>query len=319
MKQDNIFDKFLPSSSLEISEEHLIEFFETMYQRQQIWYNRFMQSSKKPWSENAILNNHKFCNVYRELDKTSQWIIKNIIRNDNYDMKNKVWKACIARLFNLIEFLEVVDIPNYDDYDAEQFVEMVEIFEDGVMPSTNKKAYAINSWLAAGTTQGLGCARHIIPSLHKQLGNILFHGFLGGKSTVKDLIMTMRSVEGIGKFVAHEWYIDMCYFSKYTNESSNFTEMDWSNIGPGAEFGLRLVFPAMKKNIDTLRKLVDMSKLLLPDDFKYVQWNKDTEQYELCEHNLSLHQQEFHLCEYAKYFKIKHQVGRQRDKYVKSR
>lgn len=310
-----IFDEYLPSSKLDISENHLTEFFETMYQRQNIWYNRCFVVKQYPWSKNKILNENKFCNVYRELDKVSLWIIYNITTSKDIVL-NKVWKICIARMFNSVDFLETVKIPNVDDYDVDEFIEFVALYEAHYKPSTNKKAFAINSWLAKGMSQGMAVAKFIMPSLKDKIGDILFHSFLGGMSKVNDLIKTMTDVEGIGKFVAHEWYLDLCYINKYSDEDFKFDENVWTNVGPGAQFGLRIVTPSKPKNISTIKWLRDISKDLLPDDFKYIKWNKSKQKYERCDWNITLNQIEFFLCEYAKYWKIKHKIGKQRDKYI---
>ncbi len=51
----------------------------------------------------------------------------------------------------------------------------------------------------------------------------------------EDWIKIITSVEGVGKFLAHEIYIDCCYFNKYIcNGSFPFTENDHS----GAEMFL---------------------------------------------------------------------------------
>ena len=49
----------LPDERLEVYEPHVRLFFETMYERQMIWKRRFIEK--------------------RELDRNSQWQIKNIL------------------------------------------------------------------------------------------------------------------------------------------------------------------------------------------------------------------------------------------------
>jgi len=310
------FEKYFPSKDIEIHEENLAEFFTTMYIRQEIWYDRNMLNlPRKQWNkDDDILSKYKFCNAYRELDKVSQWIIHNIILNKELSEADKLWKICISRLYNNVEFLNIVEIPTIVEYTPESFYYVVECYEE-YKPSTNKKAYAINSWLAKGTTQGLACAKYIVPSLYKHISEIYFIGFIG-KYSWKELIRKMTMVEGIGKFVSHEWFLDMCYMTKYTEKSEFLaTENTWTNIGPGAQLGLRIIMPSRPQTLDTLREIQDLSRDLLPEDFKYVQWNKQQEKYELCDWNIVLSNIEFFLCEYQKYWKIKTGIGKSRDKY----
>ena len=45
-KQNSWFDK-LPDVNLEVYEPHLRLFFETMYERQMIWYKRFIKKQNR--------------------------------------------------------------------------------------------------------------------------------------------------------------------------------------------------------------------------------------------------------------------------------
>ena len=50
-------------------------FFQTMYERQLIWKRRFIDKKESPWTTDAIFKKFKFTNVYRELDRNSQYCI----------------------------------------------------------------------------------------------------------------------------------------------------------------------------------------------------------------------------------------------------
>jgi len=63
---------------------------------------------KKPWTKDPILQNYRFCNVYRELDSVTIWIRQNITEKyadqRNYDL----WfQFVLARLLNLPASLAV--------------------------------------------------------------------------------------------------------------------------------------------------------------------------------------------------------------------
>lgn len=313
---NEIFEHLLPNKSTEISEENLVDFIRTMFLRQEIWYDRNIKKlDRKHWNkEDTILSQYKFCNVYRELDRNSQWLITNVIKNNNTSTIEKLWRIGIFRLFNIIEVFETIGFPDLQDYDPEEFIEQIRVIEEH-FPSTNKKAYAINSWLAKGTTQGLACASIIVPSFKKYIGDIFFKGFVG-ESRIQDFIRELTQCEGIAKFVAHEIFLDCCYIDKYTEDNSfNFTEHSWTNVGSGAAFGLRLVMPSSAPNLKSVHKLLEITKDLLPDDFKYIKWDKTYSKYVEDEFNINITNIEFWLCEYSKWWKIKNKVGKQRDKF----
>lgn len=59
----------------------------------------------KPWSTDEIFQKYRFCNVYRENDKTTIWI-KNNIREPFKNDPNLWFMLCIARQINLPDTLE---------------------------------------------------------------------------------------------------------------------------------------------------------------------------------------------------------------------
>ena len=75
--------KHLPDRNLSVSEENLQAFFETMYERQMIWKRRFIDKIQAPWTDDPIFQENKFPNLYRELDRSSWWLISNIIMDDS--------------------------------------------------------------------------------------------------------------------------------------------------------------------------------------------------------------------------------------------
>ena len=49
------------------------------YERQNIWYKK-LNGEKPPYTEDKILQEYKFCNAYRVLDRVSQYMLKNVKR-----------------------------------------------------------------------------------------------------------------------------------------------------------------------------------------------------------------------------------------------
>ena len=100
MFENNAWYDKLPDENLEVYEPHLRLFFELMHERQLIWKRRFIDKKERPWTENKIFQESKFTNVYRELDRNSQWQIKNILLDDKLNLKNLIWKLMVFRFFN---------------------------------------------------------------------------------------------------------------------------------------------------------------------------------------------------------------------------
>ena len=93
----------LPAATLDVSEEHYHEFFRTMFERQMIWKRRFLDQKPRPWTDDPILRDYKFTNVYRELDRNSQWQIRNILLDDELTLTNLVWKMMVWIVWQFID------------------------------------------------------------------------------------------------------------------------------------------------------------------------------------------------------------------------
>jgi len=53
--------------------ENTLKFFNYLNERH-IIYLRRQNGVKYPWTSDAILTEYSFCNVYRELDKVTEWL-----------------------------------------------------------------------------------------------------------------------------------------------------------------------------------------------------------------------------------------------------
>lgn len=358
----------LPKETLDLYEPHLRLFFETMYERQMIWKRRFIDKKERPWTNNKIFQESKFTNVYRELDRNSQWQIKNILLDEGLTLRNLVWKLMVFRLFNnpatftfepegktlqlnLFKGSEVElissskwrnGIPDYDEYDEIEFSKFINgVRSCGQNPFT--AAYLINSQAAPGKSRDYCYTRVVLPTLHKNINQLIAK--VKSAKCPEDIIEYLKTLPSIADFIAHEIYQDFTYISIYTDRKfMRFDQNDFTNVGPGASLGIRLIYP----NLKTVREqkqaiywLRDCSEEWLEkigkekygrtqeNTFPYLHFNKDyylikedKEKYDYLSyittsnHNITLHQIEMWLCEFQKYWKMSIGEGKQRSKFV---
>lgn len=359
-KQNSWFDK-LPDVNLEVYEPHLRLFFETMYERQMIWYKRFIKKQNRPWTKNKIFQENKFTNVYRELDRNSQWQIKNILLDDELDLRNLIWKLMVFRFFNnpeTFEFepknvslqgslfgptiksgLEQVEnpddlisakkwrngIPSYEEYDEDEFSRFIAgVRSSGKNPYTT--AYLINSQATPGQPRDYCYTRVVIPTLHKKINELI--DVVQNAKTPEEIIEFLKKLPAVADFIAHEFYQDFTYIPRYTNrEFMKFTQDDFTNVGPGASVGIRLIYPnlaTMKEQKQAIYWLRDAAEEWLKKISKergakmpFLWWNRDKKEYYTdSECNITLHQIEMWLCEFQKYWKMTIGQGKQRSKFV---
>jgi hypothetical protein len=308
------------SKQIVLDENMLALFFATMWERQEIWYKRFLLKEERPWTTDDIFNSYKFCNVYRELDRSSQWLLQNVIWNNKYQPINKLFKMMVYRLYNNPEVFNTIKLPDFETYSAQQFIQDVNVYES-LRPSTNSKAYCINTWLSKGQSAGMANATIIVPSIYKHITEIW--QILQSWSSVNDLINCFKKIAGIGNFVSHEWFIDLCYYVNYNGGDfeMEFDENSYTSVGPGAINGLKLLTESKVKPELVTTFLRDMAPDCLmsineQDQFKFLHSTEEHSYYVSTEPNITLHTIEFWLCEFNKYVKVLNKYGRQRDAFI---
>lgn len=325
--QDN-----LPDAELDVYEPNLELFFKTMFERQEIWHKRFILGQERPWTTNKIFKNSKFTNVFRELDRHSQWQINNVFlphkkENGRLDL---IWKIMLFRFFNKPEFFDWIGkrkgktfegkMPSYGEY-AQYELEtlMAEYRAEGENPFTN--AYLINSMACPGKKRDWCYANKVIPELHENVRNLNL--ILVKAKTPEDIIQKLKTLPAVADFIAHEFYQDFTYAPRYSGiQLMRFDQDDFTNVGPGASVGLRLIFPSLKNGksqeigIHWLRDLAN-EELKKLGDFKYLGWDSDSSSYFIeKDGNITLHQVEMWLCEFQKYWKMTIGKGKQRSEFV---
>ena len=323
----------LPDENLEVYEPHLRLFFETMYERMLIWKRRFIDQRPRPWTDNKIFRESKFTNVYRELDRNSQWQIKNILLDESLSGVNLIWKMMVFRFFNNPEtFVKGMQemgwrngIPDWKDYDEDEFASFIDrIRQSGENPYTT--AYLINSQAAPGKSRDYCYTHLVIPTLHKNVPQLI--SVVRKAKTPEDIITYLKTMPAVADFIAHEFYQDFTYIPRYRGiEFMKFDQNDFTNVGPGASIGIRLIFPSLKtvreqkQAIYWLRDLAEEWLTKIGDEkgekMVYLNWDTKKGAYYLTNNcNITLHQIEMWLCEFQKYWKMIIGEGKQRSKFV---
>lgn len=356
------FASQLPDTSIEVHEEHHRLFFWLMHERMAIWKRRFIDKKDRPWTDNEILRDYKFTNVYRELDRNSQWQIKNILLDDTLSLKNLIWKMMVFRFFNNPEtfefnpkkkqvaiqgdlfgapvksglkqaekFSDLISatkwrngIPDYDEYDEDEFAKFIAgVRSSGMNPYTT--AYLINSQATPGQPRDYCYTHVVIPTLHKRIPEII-KTVLKAKNP-EEIIDYLIKMPAVANFIAHEFYQDFTYIPRYTDRKfMRFTQDDYTNVGPGASIGIRLIYPSLdsvakqKQAIYWLRDEAEreLTKVAKSkgEPMYYLEWDKEKREYYLTDEcNITLHQIEMWLCEFQKYWKMTIKTGKQRSRF----
>ena len=96
---DKIKD-FFNSNGFEVNSEYFFFFADWMKKRMEIFWHRDPKDS--------VLTAHKFTNVYRVLDRVSQYLVKKICNRTDLSEKDKFWQIYVFRLLNSIDTWELI-------------------------------------------------------------------------------------------------------------------------------------------------------------------------------------------------------------------
>lgn len=95
---------------LPLSPNRVDDLFLFMWERHNIWRQRYVAKQPGPWTKDPILHKFRFCNVYRELDRVTIWIANNWRLPHKQD--SDLWFAMVvARLVNWPDTLAAMRYP----------------------------------------------------------------------------------------------------------------------------------------------------------------------------------------------------------------
>ncbi len=243
----------------------------------------------KPWTDNPIFQEYKFCNVYRELDTVTIWIKENI--RDRWPDHPNLWFAlAVARRINLPITLSRLDnlLVDWDPYKAYAHLEhrsymRLPVYNGAYSLTTSSRKMSKNQYTVYECLDKLWEKKQQISDTLKCQPATLENTF--------DLLSVGNP--GISDFLAYEIVTDMRH-TKYLKNATDI--MTWANAGPGAIRGLnRIHGNPLDSKINPCQANKDMQYLLSLSDFHIP----------LTFQMLEMRDIEHCLCEFDKYMRIK--------------
>lgn len=210
------------------------------YERQEMLFKR-LQGVRAPWTQDPILRRHKFTNAYRAADRTSQYLIREVIyRPDLPSTPREVFfRILLFKLFNKIETWQLLEHAFGSITLAEYRFEHYDRILQGALDA-GKQIYSAAYMMPPGRSF-FGYARkhqNHLRLLEKMIAEALPQKVVDAVS-MADAFGLIRNYPTIGDFLAYQYVTDLNY-SKLTN----FSEQEFVMAGPGARDGIRKCFPS---------------------------------------------------------------------------
>jgi len=200
-------------------------------------YLRRFAAPEGPWTDDPILTKYRFTNVYRVLDRVSQYLIREVIyRHDrSQDADEVIYRILLFKIFNKIETWE----------------ELERHF--GPITIKHPSPEALDSFLSRLMQAGkrIYSAAYIMPSPklggerkhtnHIRLLQLMFEDRIYisvcRANSLSGVYERLRAYPGLGDFLAFQYTIDLNY-----SHVIDFSEMDLVVAGPGARDGISKCF-----------------------------------------------------------------------------
>ena len=244
----------------------------------------------KPWTDDPILQNYKFCNVQREDDRVTVWI-KNHWRDPCRGHPNMWFAMIVARLFNWPETLDAIGFPMMPPLSTGSSCSNVnalidwdkvketwrstlkrrrdelglKIFTGAYLVSTNGVAmdkidYILDRVLTPIWERGRAPRDYkveTVPSI-QSFKRVPF------PENLKDYWEFLIKFDGLGSFMAGQVVADLKYVDPVLEEAEDW--MTFAPLGPGSIRGLNRFFGRLKekplKQEQGLRELLEVQKRL---------------------------------------------------------
>lgn len=219
----------LSVGNMVIPRKSVMSFFGFICDRQMIHHKKEDLKLPPPWTDDPILANYKFCNIFRELDAGTKIIME---KREACDLEMLVNIVCY-RFFNRRDHFDRIGWIKIDRWSNASFVSRVEaakkigpVFSDAYLVHGSHRDVADRiDWIIERGDDLLRRLRDGIPTKPKR-----------NETKASGSYRVLKEIPGVGDFLAYQVWLDCSYHCLHL-----FDGNDHVVIGPGSKWGLGLM------------------------------------------------------------------------------
>jgi hypothetical protein len=206
-------------------------------ERQAVFFRRLNGSF--PLTTDPILGKFKFTNAYRILDRTTQYLVREVITKGEQSRTELFFRILLFKLFNKIEtwqlMVEQFGDLRFADYRFDHYDRVLtEALRSG------RRVYSAAYIMPSGGPNGESKKHRSHLKLLEMMIRDEVPQKLSDQHSMRAGFELLRSYPMIGNFLAYQFVTDLNY-----SILTNFSEMEFVVPGPGALDGLKKCFPDM--------------------------------------------------------------------------
>lgn len=219
------------------NEEVFKYYFYFIQERMNIFWNKYEENY--PLTRDPTLQSYKFTNVYRAMDRVSQYLIKNVIYSDEkFSDKDVLFRIIVFKIFNKSETWEYLE-SEIGEISLENF--NLKHINNALLARKVSNPIFNNAYMMTGTHS---LYNHLNYKHEKWLqmvkdeliGQSVIDKIIDATS-LSDTFYHLRGCSFIGDFLAYQYAIDMNY-----SNVINFSEDSFVKAGIGSIRGIKKCF-----------------------------------------------------------------------------
>lgn len=252
----------------------LNKFFEIANERVRI-YTLKEFNMPKPWTKDSIFLDSYFCNVFRQDDKVSKWIINNLLLP--YHNHNQLWASIImCRMLSRMETLQILKDENCLIGDYKKAYKILRAMQER-KESIFTGAFIVNSKTSNGWTDKVTYLFNTLTYFNKlefevSDGTMInIHTFLHYENSMYEVWKMFKEAPGIADFMAYQYTCDMTYSIYLKN---NIDDQYWTKLGLGAVRGMNRMLKGyatkdkIPNEISRVEKVLNAWKLWVEEELQ---------------------------------------------------
>lgn len=265
---------------MRFKQEFLDLFFETALERHRVYIKK-ESGLQKPWTDNVIYQKYFFCNVFRQYDKCSKWIIDNVVPLERWDLIILYRFLSTYDLFLEIEELGII----------KNLTEVSDFLDS--KHKTKTKAMFNGCFIRNPKIPGGWTLTHKVPFiLIDEINKDDSITYVIRENSLEELVKYLSLFPATKGFMAYEYACDLEY-TGYFYPTDKYT---WANVGPGANKGMSWLLYGHPNTKIKEREWLELARIL------FVVMKEKFNQ-EFPEEDFSMREVEHWLCEFQKYMK----------------